>query len=247
MDALSALTPDVVSLLERHQLLLPLIRAELTHAELATVEPDPDQIQQLWQQFRAQRGLATEEDFAAWLESSDVSRDQIAEQLSRPLRLAAYCTEQFGHRAEVRFLERKNALDQVVYSLIRLQDPFQAREFYLQISEGEADFGAIASQFSGGAEAKTRGVVGPVPLQQAHPKLVELLRSSQPGQLLEPIVIENWHLIVRLESYQPAVLDAAMEQRMAQELFAEWVEAEAQRRLRLLTAPGSADSEPGES
>ena len=240
MDTLSCLSEEAAALLERHQLLKPLVKAELIRSALAAISVDSEQEQQLLNNFWLQQGIADESGFSAWLDKTGSRRELVLEQLTAPLRLSAYCNDKFGHRAEVRFLERKQQLDQVVYSLIRVKDPFQARELYLQIAEGEADFGSIATQFSQGRENQTRGVVGPVPLIQAHPKLVELLRSSKPGELREPIVVEDWNLIVRLESFQPAVLDGAMEQRMAHELFAEWIDEEVGRRLKDLFAGFSA-------
>ena len=99
-----------------------------------------------------------------------------------------------------------------------------ARELYLRIAGNEAKFADLAAEFSQGPEAKTKGVVGPVPLNQAHPALSERLRTSQPGQLLEPFRIDDWILVARLESYDPARFDESTAQRMAQELFQEWIQ-----------------------
>ena len=83
-------------------------------------------------------------------------------------------------------LERKNELDQVVYSLLRLENSFLARELYLQIEAGESNFADLAKRYAEGPERNTNGIVGPVSLTQAHPILVEKLRVAQPGVLLEP-------------------------------------------------------------
>jgi parvulin-like peptidyl-prolyl isomerase len=231
MNALSCINKDCFDLLSRHQLLRPLVRAEVIASELASIEISPEEQKELIQRLWKQHSITNENQFIEWLDKNNLSRDSILKQISDPVRLTRYCEGRFSLRAEVRFLERKHELDQVVYSLIRVKDPFKARELYLQIEEGEADFGNIAVQYSEGKESSTRGIVGPVPLMQAHPRLVEILRSSQPGELREPIQVEDWYLLVRLESYQPAVLDKAMEQRMAQELFSEWVEGEVGRRI----------------
>lgn len=231
MRAFSCINKECFDLLDRHQLLRPLIRAEVISSELETVDISSEEQDVLMERLWRQHGITNEEQFVRWLDKNGLSRDSLSKQITDPVKLTRYCQEKFGLRAEVRFLERKHRLDEVVYSLIRVKDPFKARELYLQIEEGEADFGDIARQYSEGREGTTRGIVGPVPLVQAHPKLVEILRSSQPGELREPIQVEDWYLLVRLESYQPAVLDDAMEQRMAQELFSEWVEGEVGRRI----------------
>ena len=103
-------------------------------------------------------------------------------------------------------------------------DGFLARELYLRIAGLEANFADLAAEHSQGPEAKTKGIVGPVPLNQAHPVLSERLRTSQPGQLLEPFRIDDWWLVARLERYEAARFDASTAQAMAQELFQEWIQ-----------------------
>lgn len=247
MKTLSCINRDCFDLLSRHQLLRPLVRAEVIASELQSVDISSEEQNELIKNLWQQRGITCEEEFVEWLDKNDMKRESIIRQLTDPVRLSRYCQGKFGVRAEVRFLERKHEIDQVVYSLIRVKDPFKARELYLQVEEGEADFGDVATQYSEGKEGSTRGIVGPVPLVQAHPRLVEILRSSQPGELREPIQVEDWYLLVRLESYQPAVLDAAMEQRMAQELFSEWVEGEVGRRINELSTAISEVLPQGES
>jgi len=73
--------------------------------------------------------------------------------------------------------------------------------------------------------------VGPVPLNQAHPALSERLRTSQPGQLLEPFRIEDWWLVARLERYETARFDESTTQMMVEELFHEWIQEEVLRKI----------------
>lgn len=231
MESLSCINSECFALLKRHDLLRPLVSAEVIATVIANVEVSDDERTQALENFRKQQKIEEESAFLIWLQSNKISREQILLRLTSPLRLRKYCNQAFGGKVETHFLKRKNQLDQVIYSLIRVKDPFQARELYLQVAEGEADFGNVATKYSEGRERATRGIVGPVPLVKAHPKLADLLRSSKPGELREPIHVEGWHLIVRLESYQSAVLDAEMVSRMAQELFSEWVGEEVERRI----------------
>ena len=131
---------------------------------------------------------------------------------------------------------RKQQLDRVVYSLIRVEEPWLARELYLRIVEQEADFASLAAEFSQGPESKTRGVVGPVPMLQAHPILAERLRISTPGLVQEPFQIQHWWLVVRMESYAPAVLDEGTRMAMGEELLEEWLQAEVNHQMALLVS-----------
>jgi parvulin-like peptidyl-prolyl isomerase len=140
------------------------------------------------------------------------------------VRIQRHCQRVHRPKAEARFLERKQQLDRVVYSLLRLRDGGLARELYLQLQEGEATFADLAARHAEGPEQATRGIVGPVPLTQAHPRLVERLRSAPPGVIQEPFQIEPWWLLFRLESLTPATFDEAMAVQMSQELFEQSLE-----------------------
>jgi hypothetical protein len=216
--------PSLWRQLARHQLLLPLLRQEVISRAVSQVQLPAERRQQAMQEWAARKGIRTPEQLAAVCRSESLSEEDVQIQAQLPLRVAYHCRDHFMHRAEQRFLARKQQLDQVVYSLLRVESGPLAQELYLRIAEGEADFAELASQYSKGPERTTRGVVGPVPILQAHPALAERLRTSRPGQLSPPILIEKWWLVVRLEVMRPASFDDAMQERMSRELFEEWVE-----------------------
>jgi len=210
--------------LARHQLLLPLLRQEVISRAVAQVQLPAEQQQQALQEWAARKGIRSPEQLAAVCQSEALSEEDAHAQALLPLRIVHHCREHFLHRAEQRFLARKHQLDQVVYSLLRVESGALAQELYLRIAEGEADFAELAAQYAKGPEQTTRGVVGPAPILQAHPALAERLRTSRPGQLSPPLQIEQWWLVVRLEVMRPATFDEAMQERMGRELFEEWVE-----------------------
>ena len=209
----------------------PLLR-QMVIAELADQVPTPDEAGgQALAAFMREQGIETEEQLTTFLRLNLLQRHELERQLLQPLRLQHVVAEQFLPKAEARFLQRKTKLDRVVYSLLRLEDAGLARELYLRINEGESDFAELAARYAEGPERTTRGVVGPVPLMQAHPVLAERLRTGTPGVLMEPFRIEKWWLVVRLESYSPATLDDETAQQMARELFEESVEEAVQQRI----------------
>lgn len=227
----TTLNPDQVELLAQHRMIKPLLR-QMVIAELASgvVVPDDASAQALTA-FMKEHEIETEEQLAASLKLNLLRRDELVEQLIQPLRLQSYVATHYLPKAEARFLQRKTQLDRVVYSLLRLEDAGLAREMYLRINEGESDFAELAARYAEGPERTTRGVVGPVPLMQAHPILAERLRTGTPGVLMEPFRIEKWWLVVRLETYSPAILDEETAQQMARELFEEFVEEAVQHRI----------------
>jgi parvulin-like peptidyl-prolyl isomerase len=228
----SALPEDVLQELRRHNLLRTLVQRRVIAEAVADVSLSEEQRQQALQQFCQQNGAKNEEELAALLNSQGISADDLHWQVELPLRIQIHCNEHFRHKAEARFLERKNQLDRVVYSLLRVQDGFLARELYLRIAANEANFADLAARYAEGPEKGTKGIVGPVPLTQAHPALAEKLRTSSPGDLLEPFKISDWWLVVRLESYTPASFDEGMSAQMAAELFDQWVQEETALKIR---------------
>ena len=217
------LSPETLALLQRHNLLQTLVRAEILRKTIEPIELSTEQRDRVWNNFKEQNKLENIESLKTYLKNNGLREIDLRWQLELPTRVQIYSQEHFQHKAEARFLARKEQLDSVVYSLLRLQDGYLARELYLRISGGEANFADLAASYSQGPEAKTKGIVGPVPMTQAHPALSERLRTSQPGQLLQPFRVDQWWLVVRLERYEAAQFDDKTRQRMAEELFQEWL------------------------
>ena len=232
---------ETLALLRRHNMLLPLLRHDLTDKCLKDVVLSEEERAELLRRYCQQNQLESDDSIANHIQKRGLTKTDLIWQLELPLRKARFAQERFGAKAEQRFLERKNNLDRVVYSLLRLQDGFLAQELYLQIIEGESNFADLAALHSEGSEKGTRGIVGPVALDQAHPVLVEKLRSSSVGTVLEPFRIQQWWLVVRLEQYKPAQFDPHMAQRMSAELLEEWISEElATNVARLMSSDTSA-------
>ena len=228
------LSPEALDLLRRHNLLQPLVKAEILSKTVEKISLSTENRNNIWENFRAKNKLDDTESFKTYLKNKGLGESDLRWQLELPIRIQIYSKEHFQHKAEARFLARKEQLDRVVYSLLRVRDGYLARELYLRISGGEANFTDLAANYSQGPEAKTKGIIGPVPMTQAHPTLSERLRTSQPGQLLQPFQIDEWWVVVRLERYEAAQFDDNTRQRMAQELFHEWLNEEVIGKLRSL-------------
>ncbi|WP_322773944.1 peptidylprolyl isomerase [Synechococcus sp. CBW1107] len=214
-------------------------------AAVAAVEITAEEREKLMAAYRHQFKLQDEPALAAFLSQRSIELNDLIWQMELPLRIQRHVREHFMAKAEARFLERKNQLDSVVYSLIRVKDPFLARELYLQIADGEASFGELAATYAEGREKDSHGIIGPKTLSQAHPTLAEKLLHAEPGKVLEPFPVEDWWLIARVERYDPARFDEAMADRMATELFEQWVGEEVARRINgLSAAAGAAEAPP---
>ena len=215
----------------------------MTREAIAAVVVPEDQLEEAQRGLLQQRGYDGIEQWAELLDELGRSEEEVFERLRHGIRRRSFMRERFAAKAEARFLERKNELDQVVYSLLRLENSFLSRERYLQIESGESNFADLAKRYAEGPERNTNGIVGPVSLTQAHPTLVEKLRVAQPGVLLEPFRISDWWLVVRLERYSPATFTDEVSDQMCQEMFDAWIDEETATSLSQLAAE-TTDSAP---
>ena len=222
--SLPELSDEALDMLRRHNLLKSLVRAITIENSVRAVELTSDEKKEVYESYLNKYNISTEEDLDAHLKLLGIDAKALHWNVELPIRISRFSKNKFGHKVEARFLAKKESLDQVVYSLLRVKDGFLARELYLRIANGEANFADLASAYSQGNEAKTKGIIGPVPIKQSHPILSERLRTAQAGELLEPFNVEEWWVIVRLERYEPARFVDATAEIMAKELFNEWVE-----------------------
>ena len=235
MKSLDVLNVDVIKLLNRNNLLLPLIKSELLKDTLNKIKLNSEERNQLKKTIITQNKIKNETEYQDWITKQELTEVELFDKLSEPIRINNYCKLEFGHIVERKFLERKDDLEEVTYSLIRVKDQCLATELFLRIKENESDFGEIATQFSVGPEKNTKGILGPVSLTKSHPILTEVLKSSKIGKVNDPFFINGIWLIVRLESLNKSILNDEMESKMSQELFNDWLNEESKKKFDIIT------------
>ena len=233
------ISPDGRTLLKANNLLRPLVEQMVTSEAIQECPVSDGALDNARQNLLEQRGFESIEQWPELLRNLGRTEEEVLDRLQHVVRRQHFIRERFSPKAEARFLERKNELDQVVYSLLRIENSSLARELYLQIESGESNFADLAKRYAEGPERNTNGIVGPVSLTQAHPQLVEKLRVTQPGVLLEPFRISEWWLVVRLERYSPATFSDEISDRMCQEMFDAWIAEQTSTTLSRLEADSS--------
>ena len=223
MEALKSLNKESIILLNKHDCLNKLITSILIEEAIDSVNLTDDQTTKALEDIKEANGINKDLKIEDWINEQNVSKEEFLKEVLKNHKLNAYCIDKFKHKTEAKFLSTKDSLDTVVYSLIRVKDLFLAKELYQRIIEGETEFADIAAQYSEGWEKSTRGIVGPVALDKAMGPLKELLKSSSPGELRQPIRLDQWYVLVRLESINHAKLDQRMINQLSKILFNEWI------------------------
>lgn len=148
------------------------------------------------------------------------------DEAERALKLQTFKQQKWQHHLSSYFLERSAQLERVVYSLIRVQDPGIADELYFRIQGNEQTFAELAAEYSQGPEAETQGLIGPVELGAYHPQFAHILATLPIGELMPPLQLESWFVILRVDKRMPAQLDESISQRLLNELFEQWLQQE---------------------
>lgn len=219
---------DILYALKQYGITPQLVREILIDCCISNIELSQDETFELYKQLYQEQQLNSDEDLQVWLASRKLEHKQLEYIVTRKPKLEKFKRANWANKIESHFIQRKSKLDRVVYSLLRVSDIGLAQELYFRIQEGEQSFPELASEYSQGTEVDTGGLLGPMELATPHPALANLLATSKPGQLLPPTRLEKWFVLVRLEKLIPAKLDEAMEQRMLDELFENWLKSQIQ-------------------
>jgi parvulin-like peptidyl-prolyl isomerase len=190
----------------------------IDHYLLEAPRPDEPSLKALLEQWCLQQRIESAEALSRWQIQRGLTHESWEALATRPWRWAQWCLKTYEPQLNSYYLERKPQLDQVVYSLLRVQQKALASELYLRIKEGEATFEDIAAAYSEGPERSSGGRLGPVALSQPHPVLARLLQVSTPGQLWPPKQLESWWIVVRLEQLVGAELNQSTAMQLALEL-----------------------------
>lgn len=214
---------DVVALLRRYGMLPGLVKEIIIDQAIAPVTLTPDEVTQAIDQFLQANQIASPEQRQGFLAQRGLTETDLSALAERAEKMQRHKAETWGHQVESYFLQRKNSLDRVLYSLIRTRDAGLAQEIYFRIQDDGKPLADLARQYSEGQEAQTGGLIGPVELSVPHPNLSRILSMSQPDQLWPPTRVGEWFVVVRLEKFLPARLDDSTRQRLIDELFNTWL------------------------
>jgi parvulin-like peptidyl-prolyl isomerase len=222
---------ETIARLTRYQMLPQFLSEIVIDQAIAQIECTPQEKAIICQRFYEQNQINDEAQRQAWCAHHHLTQQQLEELAIRPLKIQKFQQATWENKKiEAYFLERKDDLDRVCYSLIRVKNGALAQELYFRLEEGEESFAQIAKKYTQGPEAQNGGLVGPISMKMPHPIIARILKGSKLGQISQPIRIEDWYVIVRLEKFIPAQLNDSTRKQLLNELFQTWLSQEINRK-----------------
>jgi hypothetical protein len=224
-----------IDFLSRNGLLNNLVSTWILESKLASVRLDQPVVEQLKSQFISTNNLSDPELIDTFLRRNCFEPQSLEVVATKQYRISQYIQQNYASLVSRKFLDSKDSLSKVVYSLIRLEDQALARELFLQIKDGDIDFGEASALHSTGPERLTYGMVGPVQINQIHPILASTLRNATSKIVLPPIKIDQNWVIVRPERFIDPVLDEATASKIASSLLQDDLQAETSQLIESLS------------
>jgi len=214
---------ELLPILAQHLMLPQLAKEMVIDQAIEGITCTPEEKNAAHQYFLTENKIQSEEQLQSWLKLQGIKPEHLESLTLRKLKIEKFKQQTWENQLENYFIKRKRDLDQVIYSLIRTKDTGIAQEIYFRIQEQEESFSELASKYSQGIEAQTGGIIGPVELSIPHPTIAQILSTSEPGQLIPPTRVGEWLVIIRLEKLIRAQLDKALQKRLLDELFQQWL------------------------
>ena len=100
-----------------------------------------------------------------------------------------------------------------------MKDENLAQELYLKLESNEKQFSEIALENSVGPEKYKNGTIGPVPSSKLHPKIKDILINAEETIINEPINLDQFWIIIRLDQVIKPVFNDQMKGFLSKELF----------------------------
>ena len=201
-----------------------LLRARLLDEASAGFTPEPEELASAWENFCKKFQVDPSTSLPVPQDYIGCPPERLKSAIERECRIWLWKKTIFEPQAEEHFDRRRQALDRIVYSLLRVKDVGLARELWFRIKAGEATFADLAPEYASGNEVYTAGIVGPVALGAMHPALAGVLKPARAGELLKPFSVAEWFLVARVEHHLPVEFDESMKSQMIEELCHQWLE-----------------------
>ena len=212
-----------INFLEQINLLELFVKEMLIDQVIKDISFSNEQISDFLKVFIKNQNIKSQNEFDNFLNKRNITYKLFLIKFIRSKKIEKFFIQNFKLKSRNYFLENKNSFNKVTYTLIRLKDYQLSKELYFQIEGGEENINQLATKYSIGDEKNSKGIIGPVPINQGHPLLVQKILSCNEGDLLEPFNIEGTWIILKLERYINATYNEILEFKICNEFFEKYV------------------------
>ena len=168
-----------------------------------------------------------------WHESNKESKTGIGKLGENVLRekirvspaVEVWSRDQWGHRLDSLFLQRKDQLDQASCRLLRIKEKRIASELYYRIKNSETSFAKAAYDFSEGPERENGGLIPLRSLETMPFGLAPLLQHLEPNKVSQPMRLAKGYCLVELLEYRPSRLNKKIETVLLAEQLRLWIDS----------------------
>lgn len=134
-----------------------------------------------------------------------------------------WARQQWQHRLETLYLERKDQLERASCRLLRVSDQHLALELFHRLRAGEDSFEQLARNYGEGPERLQGGLLQLQPLALLPYGLKPLLEKLKVGELVAPRPLGDRFALVQLEQFEPAPLNGATEELLLDQELNAWI------------------------
>ena len=221
IDLNNLLKNEGIKFLIENNLFKSFVKSVLVSNMISQIEISDELKTEAFHNFMISNKIKNEFDLKKFLELSHITQSELENDVIKQAKIIEYAKKKYDNKANTRFLSRRKDLEMVVYSLIRIKSQDLAKELYFKIESEEESLEDLANKYSEGNEKYSRGIIGPVPINQGHPSLSDKLRVMQQGELTEPFLLDNWWCIIRLEKLINPSFNETIKSQMCKEIFDE--------------------------
>ena len=208
-----------IELLDNSNLLENTIKELYISQLISDIKIDQKKFKLFYKNFSNTNKIKNETQLTQFLNANSFNKEIFEKKLKRSFKIQEYFLDKFRSKAKEFFLENKNIFDKVTYSLIRTKDFKFSKEIYLQIEANEKTIYDLAEKYSLGDERFTKGVIGPIPLNQSHEIIKEKINNLKIQEISEPFKVDNWWIILKLEKIIRTNFSPQIESKICRDFF----------------------------
>ena len=216
---------DVLNVLRSLGIIDKLVHELILNEVLSETTLDTHFEEELLNNFRNERNLESDEAFQDFLSKHQITDSLLLSKLSRPHKIFRYREERWGPRANSLYLKHKDRYDMVTYRRLQSSNADVMQEVFFRLKDQEDSWETMARQFPG-AKPDSDARIGPIPVTQLEPSILEALRRSNPRTVLRPIHVQDQMVVVQLETFEASTFNDDLRTRILREEFDAWLRDE---------------------